>query len=106
MISFRQFEAVTDSYFCHVLQALAEEAARKERAPSAASPHIDKSSSKVGKFARWIKNSFRRSSPDLNIEDVHEIGPTPSGTSPPSGISSHVPTPPSEILPSSGDEQL
>uniref|UniRef100_A0A915BMZ7 GTPase-activating protein pac-1 n=1 Tax=Parascaris univalens TaxID=6257 RepID=A0A915BMZ7_PARUN len=89
-----------------IRQALAEEAARKEKAPSAASPHIDKSSSKVGKFARWIKNSFRRSSPDLNIESVHEIGPAPSGASPPSGISSHVPTPPSEILPSSGDEQL
>ncbi|KHN77379.1 GTPase-activating protein pac-1, partial [Toxocara canis] len=90
-----------------IRQALAEEAARKANAPSPTTPHVEKPYSKMGKFARWIKHNFRRSSPDLNADNMRVFEPTASvGTPPPCDVSSHVPTPPSEVLPSSGDEQL
>ncbi|VDK42409.1 unnamed protein product [Anisakis simplex] len=106
-----------------IRQALAEDENRKmsasnrvvgEKVVSSSS-----SSSKVGKLARWIKNNFRRSSPDLNVNDQRIMNATRSSvesslndTTPPSGATpatisnSHVPTPPSEVIPSSGDEQL
>lgn len=82
-----------------VFQAIAQEKAR-EKAFTAA-PINEKS--KVSKLARWIKNSFRRSSHDLVVNDSFSFH---QGYNSPTLPSSGGPTPPSEILPSSGDEQL
>ncbi|VDK50980.1 unnamed protein product [Gongylonema pulchrum] len=82
---------------------------------------------KMNKFARWIKNSFRRSSA-IFVEGAAAVGGLDSGiggtgnykkiavittaaTSADGSASSSTDsnggvTPPSEIVPSSGDEQL
>uniref|UniRef100_A0A0N5AQ83 Rho-GAP domain-containing protein n=1 Tax=Syphacia muris TaxID=451379 RepID=A0A0N5AQ83_9BILA len=61
--------------------------------------------SKVSKLARWIKNSFRRSSHDLVVNSSLNFR-RGSGFASATVPSSGGPTPPSEIIPSSGDEQL
>ncbi|TKR77119.1 hypothetical protein L596_018148 [Steinernema carpocapsae] len=64
-----------------VREALANDrAARAAEQPSAATTdslpsarvNSNSATSKVGKFARWIKNSFRKSSPDLRIKPATE----------------------------------
>lgn len=99
------------------------EAKRKSSVPSAsqAGAHSD-ITAKMNKFARWVKNSFRRSSAvffegaegSTGNSGTHKktaiivagiTTPTDRSTSS-SNESNDGVTPPSEVVPSSGDEQL
>lgn len=58
--------------------------------------------SNVNKFAKWIKHNFHLSSSNIEQEQLSRYEHVESNER----LSSGEVTPPSEILPSSGDEQL